>query len=251
MLRIEVVPIGAARPTEPVCGQGTQWNGDQCLAVKADVTCPSGQIADKDKGCIEKKPATTLVPAGATVKSGSTVGVAPVKADCSQEEECRTRCEAGDAKGCLGLGAVLRGGLKPGQPTPQGDKAAQAFQKACDAGESSACVALGELYYQGLGVPKNPASAPALFEKACEAGDPVGCNDMGHALADGAIARDLPRAAQFYGQACNDRASLGCFGLGVLTRDGRGVARDPAKAKQLFQKACAGGVKVACKLAES
>jgi hypothetical protein len=256
LLRIEVVPLGAARPTEPTCSASTQWDGDHCVAVKKDVSCPAGQVADKVKGCIEKKPdivaqakALVLVKAGKISASGSTRGVAPVQADCTDVDACQKSCDADEARGCLGLAGLLRAGLKPGKPEPQGDQAAAAFKKACDKGESSACVALGELYYQGLGVAKDAAAAPPLFEKACDAGDPVGCNDMGHALSDGAIPRDSARAAAFYGRACNSKSSLGCFGLGLMLRDGRGVARDAAKAKALFKKACQGGVAAACKLA--
>ncbi len=44
LVRLEVVPIGAAPPLVPTCPDGTQWNGSVCLAHKmvTEVDCPAG-----------------------------------------------------------------------------------------------------------------------------------------------------------------------------------------------------------------
>lgn len=246
-LRIEVVPLGAARAEAPACPPQTAWDGSQCVAVKTGLQCAEGMIADKERGCVARK--TEVVPPAAKRASPVTSrGVAPVDADCTEEAECQKRCDAGEARGCAGLGAVLRSGLAAGKASPEGERAFAAFDKACQGGHATSCVAGGELRYQALGVSRDVDAAAALFEKACDAGEPTGCNDLGIVLAD---RKEGAKAASYYQKACNDKVVLGCVGLGLLTRDGRGVKKDPGAAKALFQKACKGGVSVGCKLADS
>lgn len=240
LLRLEVVPIGQARREEPSCPRGMQWNGGQCVAIKTDVTCKAGEVADKEKGCVAKKPDVV-----ASAPSGPLV--APVASDCRDEASCRERCDKSDAKGCLGLGGSLRAKLVVGKPSPEGEKARDAFQKACDGGEPTACTALGEMKFQGLGIAKDPKSSYDHFEKACSGGDMAGCNDMGLALTQSS-SPDPTHAKPYFEKACGSASSLGCLGLGMLYRDGRGVSRDPAKAKDLFKKACDAKISPACKL---
>ncbi len=76
-------------------------------------------------------------------------------------------------------------------------------------------------------------------------GDPAGCNDLGLARA---LAGDHAGAIPYFQSACNARSQLGCLGLGLAYRDGRGVAKDAAKSKELLRKACDGKVAAACKL---
>ncbi len=244
LLRLEVVPVGQARQAEPTCPGGTQWDGAQCVAVKQALQCAEGMIPDKERGCVPKK-ADAVAVRKATAPAGALV--APVAAACGSLAACQEGCDRGEAKGCLGLGGLLRGGAKPGQASDEGARAAAAFQKACDGGEPTACTALGEMKYQGLGVPKDAAAALPLLEKACEGGDLAGCNDVGLALSQGSPS-DPARAAKYFDRACNAASSLGCLGLGLLVRDGRGMAKDPARAKQLFQKACDAKIGPACKL---
>lgn len=240
LLRLEVVPIGKARELEPSCPRSTAWNGAQCVAVKADVTCGPGQIPDKERGCVAKKADVTPPPP-------SNALVAPVAADCTSEAACKERCDASDAKGCLGLGGALRAKLAVGKPSPDGERARDAFQKACDGGEPTACTALGEMEFQGIGIAKDGKGSLPHFDKACDAGDPAGCNDMGLALTQTSAA-EAPRAKSYFERACGSTSSLGCLGLGMLYRDGRGVAKDPDKAKSLFKKACDAKIAPACKL---
>jgi hypothetical protein len=44
LIRIEVVPIGAAKTFAPACPEGTRWDGSQCLGKKVmtQVDCPAG-----------------------------------------------------------------------------------------------------------------------------------------------------------------------------------------------------------------
>lgn len=245
-LRIEVVPLGAARVETPTCNPGTAWDGGQCVAVKADVKCAEGMIADIEKGCVPKK--AEVLPKVVARTPTTTRGVAPVQADCADLDTCKKQCEGGDPKGCTGLGGLLRAGLAAGKVSDDGAAALAAFLKACEGGEAASCVAGGEMSYQGLGVAKDSKAAEELFEKACTAGEPMGCNDMGIVLAD---KKETSKAAGYYEKACNDKSALGCVGLGLLARDGRGVPKDAARAKALFDRACKAGVQVGCKLSQT
>jgi TPR repeat protein len=60
--------------------------------------------------------------------------------------------------------------------------------------------------------------------------------------------RETAKAATYYEEACTKDVAIGCVGLGLLTRDGRGVPKDAARAKAPFQKACKAGVTAGCKL---
>ncbi len=241
LLRLEVVPLGTARLAEPTCGAGMQWDGSQCVVVKSGASCKASEIADKDRGCVAKKQDVVRV-ATSSVKGGM---VAPVRSACGDVTACRASCDEGEANGCLGLGGALRSGLKAGTPSDDGKKAQAAFQKACDGGEATACTALGEMLYQGLGVAKSTDAAIPLLTKACDGGDPAGCNDLGLARS---LRGDHAGAMKYFQMACNAKSQLGCLGMGTLYKDGKGVAKDPAKAKALFQKACDGKVAAACKL---
>ncbi len=240
-LRLEVVPLGQARKSEPTCPAATLWDGAQCVAVKADAKCPDRQIPDKTRGCVPKREDVVAVnspPTGALV--------APVTSDCKDQASCQARCDKNDAKGCLGLGGALRSKLVVGRPAPDGEQARDAFQKACDGGEPTACTALGEMKFQGLGVAKDAKGSLGHFDEACDGGDPAGCNDMGLALTLSTPA-DPARAQKYFERSCNGASSLGCLGLGFLYRDGHGVSRDSAKAKDLFKRACDAKIGVACK----
>jgi TPR repeat protein len=208
--------------------------------VKSGATCKPNEIATQE-GCKPKKEDVVRV-ATTSVKGAL---VAPVAAGCADTASCQAACDKGEANGCLGLGGFLRAGLKQGTPSEDGKRAQAAFQKACDGGEATACTALGEMLYQGLGVSKDTNAATPLLEKACTGGDPAGCNDLGLARS---LSGDAPGAAKYFQMACNAKTQLGCLGLGTLYRDGKGVAKDPAKAKDLFKKACDGKVAAACKL---
>lgn len=246
-LRIEVVPLGAARAEAPACPASTAWDGNQCVVVKTGLTCAEGLIADKERGCVERKAEVVPPPERRTAPKTSR-GVTPVDADCADEAACRARCDAGDVKGCAGLGAVLRGALTAGKVSPEGEQALAAFDRACAGGHAPSCVAAGEMWFQALGVARDGDKAAVLFEKACAAGEPAGCNDMGIVLSD---RKEGAKAATFYAKACTETSALGCVGLGLLSRDGRGVKKDPAAARVYFQKACKAGVSVGCKLADT
>src|SRR5690606_38730245 len=60
-----------------------------------------------------------------------------------------------------------------------------------------------------------------------------------HALATGGgVAPDPARAAQLYDRACNEKVLAACVGLGRLYMEGKGVERDDARAAHFFKRSC-------------
>lgn len=57
---------------------------------------------------------------------------------------------------------------------------------------------------------------------------------------------DFTKANELWEKACNNGNTLGCYMLGVIYFDGKGIKQDYSKAKDLFEKACTGGVFQGC-----
>lgn len=93
---------------------------------------------------------------------------------------------------------------------------------------------------------KKPTSLTEL-EKCQYSRDMVVCNNLGYAYSKGkGVAKDPNKAAQFYQKACDGGEMLGCNNLGNAYSKGEGVAKDLDKAAQLYQKACDGGEMFGC-----
>ena len=77
-------------------------------------------------------------------------------------------------------------------------------------------------------------------EEACQRGDASSCGRLAERSERGAgVPRDEARAAALYATACDAADRRACAGLGRMLRLGRGgLARDPSRAVQLFEKAC-------------
>ena len=52
------------------------------------------------------------------------------------------------------------------------------------------------------------------------------------------MAQDFSQAADYYRQACDGMDADGCFFLGVLSEDGRGVKQSETDALMYYGKAC-------------
>lgn len=126
-----------------------------------------------------------------------------------------------------------------------------AHQVACNGGDKRACVKVGEALYAGKEVSEDSALAAWIFQNTCEAGEPTGCVNLGWVFLNGTSAEPGALAAPFFGKACTDKVTLGCLGLGTIYRDGRDTPKNPARAAELFKRACDGGVKAACPLTKA
>jgi hypothetical protein len=126
-----------------------------------------------------------------------------------------------------------------------------AQQSACDKGDQRACVKVGEAIYAGKELTEDVELAAWIFQKACDAGEPTGCVNLGWGYLNSTMPDPGAAAAPIFARACTDKVVIGCLGLGTIYLDGRGTAKDSARAAALFDKACQGGVKAACAMAKA
>lgn len=160
-------------------------------------------------------------------------------------------CDAADIRGCVNLGDAYRDGLGVEKnPT----LAAEIFRKACAAepdpqnvdreeARVHACVLLGALEISGLGVAENVESGLARSLDGCNRGDSYGCFNV---AAMRAYREDFAGAATFYRKACDGGDAEGCYELGVLYDEAKGVPFDHELRTALFARACKGGFEKAC-----
>ncbi len=113
-------------------------------------------------------------------------------------------CEMGDYLGCSGLGTLFERGhgvlqdfskaqeyyeyaCKNGdafgcfskQILEKGENAVELYSKGCDEEKKNFCLALGNLYYRGVGQPKDAKSAVLYYQKACSLKSAEGCFNLG------------------------------------------------------------------------
>lgn len=70
---------------------------------------------------------------------------------------------------------------------------------------------------------------------------PLGCFGLGLLYHDGkGIKQDYFKAVEFYKKACDGGQVIGCFNLGHMYRDGLGVKQNKKIAKELFGIVCDG-----------
>lgn len=127
------------------------------------------------------------------------------------------------------------------------------LEARCNLGTGEACVALGKAYYNGQGVPKDPAAGAALVRKACDAGTAADCYDVGSVLWTGedGVPEDKPTSLAFIEKACKGGVDRACAFLGVVYQQGHGVEEDMAKARTNFEQACRLGHSVSCGFVET
>ena len=92
----------------------------------------------------------------------------------------------------------------------------------------------------GRGMKKDSLRALSLHQRGCQAGVVPACNNLAGLYYEGGtgVPVDLGRAAALYDGACQAGDSLSCDTLGEMTRDGKGVKREPGRAAGLFMRAC-------------
>jgi hypothetical protein len=84
--------------------------------------------------------------------------------------------------------------------------------KSCDAGSSFSCANLAYMYHDGIdGARKDIFKAMELYGKACNLGSGSGCLSLGFAFEDGeGVRQDRFQAMEYYGKACDLKEEIGC-----------------------------------------
>lgn len=111
-------------------------------------------------------------------------------------------------------------------------------ESACDAGDAVACTTAAERYFEGKNEHSlDHARAFALAKRACDGNSSHGCALLGFHHQDGLGTAWAPEAAvAAYTKGCQLGAGVACFNLATIY-EGHGIAADPARAKEYFDRA--------------
>ncbi|NVB78166.1 MAG: sel1 repeat family protein, partial [Kofleriaceae bacterium] len=249
---------------------------DQCGAiVRVELEPIGGEAAQTAELAVASCPDGFAMSGGACRRLET-----PHQCNPGDEKECTTQCDAGNAESCGTLAMMHRSGVGAAKDWA---KAAQLGQRACDKDVSAGCRIVAAAKLGGQGIDKDKAGALALLDKVCQAGDGMGCVELGVArMADKKLANDAQYAfrracygggehegcawlgtlyaegkggqrvneklaAKFFEKGCKEGSARACSGLADLYKAGKGVAKDAAKAKELYGQACNAGDEKACK----
>lgn len=174
-------------------------------------------------------------------------------------------CAADNGAGCYKLAQELRRGwvLEENVTT-----ALQLDERACGLGAAEGCLAAGQAYLFGSGVAKDQAKAFEYLDKTCNAQARTGCKVLGVMYEKGiGVVADPEKASEYYTlagpetgvvadspaaayivfvDACNRGNYIGCFDAAWLLEEGVSVERNITASRELFEKACDGGIAPAC-----
>ena len=117
---------------------------------------------------------------------------------------------------------------------------AHSLDIACQGNSGPACFTLGMLLNDNKEVPRDAPGAARSFGRACDLGLPYGCMSLSSLVStDGSGVLSVP---------CQHGDGVSCSTLGTLYLRGQGMARDQARALDLFRKSCAAGWPRGCGL---
>lgn len=149
----------------------------------------------------------------------------------------RIACTGGNGYACARAAEIiLSGEALYKNPT----LARQTAERGCTALKNQrACAAWAQALGEGPDAAQNAAKATALIDQACAAGDNDGCRLKAKALFyDRSDAAGHAAAIPLFEKACTAKKAWGCIGLTDAYEGGKGVTRDPAKARVHAQTGC-------------
>jgi TPR repeat protein len=148
-----------------------------------------------------------------------------------------------NARACYWL-AVLARPESPDPPSPDGLYQAL-MRKACELSDGDACYSLGEdrrlsTFFQSGNEPEQGyRQAADLYTRACEYHNEMGCFRLGELYAEGrGVMKDARHAFALVRGACDQQVSAACLELVQMYVRGLGTPVDPAKAFALAKRSC-------------
>ncbi|MCE9596169.1 MAG: hypothetical protein K8S98_18420 [Planctomycetes bacterium] len=158
-------------------------------------------------------------------------------------------CELGNADGCANL-ATQFFLMKEGRSKEDVERAIQQLEQSCGAGgDGRGCYLIGFAQELGRGLRPNKPRAAAFYVQGCLHGNVDCAIGLARIRLMGAPI-DLTAAVPILERAASSGDGQSAWYLAYLTDGGAGVARDPAKARTLMEKACGTGFEPACKALE-
>lgn len=175
-------------------------------------------------------------------------------------------CKSGEMEGCEAEATFLRRRFRVGDNL---QRAQDLSERACEGGWTPACISAGQALLFGSGVPRDSERGLELLERACTEETGEGCIVLARVWQDGLgveadpskaetyysiaerhvsepMAKDPTSAFVVYVDACNFGDLLGCFNAAWFLAEGAEVRRNVSTSRELFERACDGGVARAC-----
>ena len=157
--------------------------------------------------------------------------------------DCLARCGKGGMESCYRAARSYSSGTGVAKDSP---KSRELFRAGCEGGGGNACNGWAVSFREGAGVPQDHAVAAAIFERACTLGSTKGCVNAG-ALWHfaGNLGRNIPKARELYEKGCagdDGPAGDSCLNLGQIARS----MEDTKAAKDWFNRGCSLGNPRAC-----
>lgn len=120
--------------------------------------------------------------------------------------------------------------------------AAVNYERACAAGSADACASAADVFIPGA--ERSDAHIEDFLSRACDLYSPMGCYKLGNRAKK---ANKFEAAAHYYETACElSDKQIGCDNLAALYFEGKGVARDPARATKILEDGCASSLPTNC-----
>lgn len=99
---------------------------------------------------------------------------------------------------------------------------------------------LGEIYFMGLGVPRDEKQALSWYKKAADAGDPQALYELGLMSETGvSTTLDFAQAVKYYQAAADKNNEKAMLALARMYQYGLGVTKDPKISAQYYQQLAA------------
>ncbi|MFZ5439274.1 MAG: SEL1-like repeat protein [Myxococcota bacterium] len=150
-------------------------------------------------------------------------------------------CELGR---CFELGsAQFNGTLGPKNLA----QARATFEKGCASDDVNACNSAGWMFYEKIGLPRDPGKAATLFSKACDLGNQLACSNLAEALVKGeGVIQNKERAVALWETASKTEPSALAAVGDWLDQGWGGTPRDPKRALEYYERACERGWAKGC-----
>ena len=157
-------------------------------------------------------------------------------------------CANGQKESCFELAAIIQ------QASADDYQVIRYLERACGLGHTMACDQLGLRYRYGFGVQVDPEQALVLLRRSCKGGFMYGCTHLAGFLEE-RCGGDLskPECGEVIGlleRGCEAGETFACVHLAEHLEQGRGIAKDLERAKQIRAQACADGWYESCESAE-
>jgi uncharacterized protein len=148
-------------------------------------------------------------------------------------------CDHGSQLGCAGLGTLYLSGAK------NPPKALELLNRACDAKVGRACASLSVAYESGIGVERDGSKAAAIARASCEAGEHRACVLYGRTMlfGDYGVAKDPAKSRDLAVKACENKVATGCTLAGLVYSS---AMNDAVAAQKWLQRGCDEGDGAGC-----